>query len=273
MPRGVGVLGAEGGSKSVHRGHRTRVCLHIELPRYRQKCGFREEIVHVVDLSVGGPEQSADLPRRLLHLAQLALQPHHRVYCGLDGVLGLIAARLGLFDSVTCRGHCGARGIYVRRRRRRRRASGGGLVGSAQQRGDLEHLPRALAVALRDARRVYVQKAVLVEERVCGVGQSTANARHGGDGVGAGAQVDLLAQKLKRDLLLGNGVLGGIAGAHVQHLGGVQLHHLARGALGRRAQFPLQHHARPGGLDFVDGVHVALDHALQVDRTSPVVEL
>ena len=111
-----------------------------------------------------------------------------------------------------------------------------------------------------------------MEEGVRGVGERAADARDRRDGVGARAQVDLLAQKLERDLLLRDRVLRSVARADVQHLGDVQLDGLA-GSLGRRLDLALHHHARARRLELVDRVHVRAHHALQVHGARPVVDL
>lgn len=75
---------------------------------------------------------------------------------------------------------------------------------------DLEHLPSALTVGRRDDGCVYVEEPAVLEELVRGEGETVANAGEGGDGVRADAEVNLLSEELHRDLLLADGVDGGV---------------------------------------------------------------
>ncbi len=61
------------------------------------------------------------------------------------------------------------------------------LLRLGQERGELEHLPSALAVALSHDGRVDVEEAVLLEEAMGRVGEAVSDARNTGDGVGARA--------------------------------------------------------------------------------------
>ena len=92
--------------------------------------------------------------------------------------------------------------------------------------GHAEHLACTLAVGSGDQRRVGVDKAVLLEELVDGVGCHAAHAESGVEGVGAGAQGGHGAQILHAHLLFLQGVLVGGAVAQDLHALGVQLKRL-----------------------------------------------
>ena len=113
------------------------------------------------------------------------------------------------------------------------------------ERCDLEHLTGALAVRACENRRMYVGKAVLVEELVQGKRCLTAHAERRIEGVGAGAQVGHRAQIVHAHLLFLQRI---IAAAGTQHgdVVGVDL----KGLLGVRGQ-----HQRAG--DLKTGVQAA----------------
>ena len=89
--------------------------------------------------------------------------------------------------------------------------------------GDPEHLPRALAVRGGQQGGVGVDKAVLLEEAVDGVGRHAAHPEGGAEGVGAGPQGGHGAQVLHAHLLFLQRV--GVGRACAQNLDavGVQL--------------------------------------------------
>jgi hypothetical protein len=91
------------------------------------------------------------------------------------------------------------------------------------QRGHAEHLAGTLAVGSGDQRRVGVDKAVLLEELVDGVGSHAAHTESSVEGVGSGAQGGHGAQILHAHLLFLQGVLVGGAVAQDLHALGVQL--------------------------------------------------
>ena len=62
----------------------------------------------------------------------------------------------------------------------------------------LEHGTCTLTVARRDERSIEIEETTLLEELVDGEGKSAAYTEHRAEGVGAGTQVSLLAQELKR---------------------------------------------------------------------------
>ena len=76
-------------------------------------------------------------------------------------------------------------------------------------RGHVEHLAGALAVACGDDGRVHIDEAALLEEGVDGEGGHGAHAEHGAEQVGAGAQVLDGAQELDGVALLLQRVVGG----------------------------------------------------------------
>ena len=61
---------------------------------------------------------------------------------------------------------------------------------------------------------------------MCGVGQCVTDTCHRADCVGAWPQVHLFTQELVAGLLLGHRVRAGLALAHVQDAGGLELHRL-----------------------------------------------
>ena len=72
--------------------------------------------------------------------------------------------------------------------------------------GHLEHISSAFAVGGGDERRVKIVEAVLMEIGVDGHGHVVANAHNGTEGVGAQAQMGVLAHGLERLALLLHGI-------------------------------------------------------------------
>ena len=103
------------------------------------------------------------------------------------------------------------------------------------QGGHAEHLTGTLAVGGGQQRGVSVDKAVLLEELVDGIGCHAAHTECGVEGVGAGAQGGHGAQILHAHLLFLQGVLVGGAVTQDLHAVGVQL----KGLLGLRGEHQL----------------------------------
>ena len=70
------------------------------------------------------------------------------------------------------------------------------------ERRDTEHLAGTLCIGCRDDRRVHIDEAALLEERVDGIGCDGADAEDGTKEVRAGTEVLLRAQELARRTLL-----------------------------------------------------------------------
>ena len=132
------------------------------------------------------------------------------------------------------------------------------------QGGHAEHLTGTLAVRGGQQRGVSVDKAVLLEELVDGIGCHAAHTECGVEGVGAGAQGGHGAQILHAHLLFLQGVL--VCGAVAQdlHAVGIQL----KGLLCLRGQNDAAHDAQAAvqtGVDdfVVVGQLAGFQHDLQ----------
>ena len=85
--------------------------------------------------------------------------------------------------------------------------------------GDAEHLTRALAVGTRDNGRVNINKALLLEKLVDGIGGGTAHAERCTKGIRASAQVRHSAQKLHGVALFLQRIIAGASAKHFHAVG------------------------------------------------------
>ena len=115
-------------------------------------------------------------------------------------------------------------------------ALGGARQAHQVQRRNAKQLARTFRVRGGDDGRVHPDEAVLVEKAMDGLGDGVAHARHGGDDVGARAQMRDLAQELQRVRLgldrVGVGVFDPADDPHLARL------HLEGLALRRRRHDP-----------------------------------
>ena len=141
------------------------------------------------------------------------------------------------------------------------------------QSGHLEHLTGALAVAGGDDGGVDVDKALVLEEAVDGVGRSGADPEGGGEQVGPGTQVLDGAQELHAVALLLQGIVGG---GGTLHSDGVGLY--LQGLLGAGGE----HHSAgddQGGAYVLAGdlliivQHVGVHDDLKILKAGAVIEL
>ena len=142
------------------------------------------------------------------------------------------------------------------------------------QRGQLEHLARALAVAAGDQRRVHIQEAAVVEEPVNRLRRQRADPERALEQVGARAQVLNRAQVLQRVALLLQRIVAGALAHHGQRLG-LQLEGLLhlRGQLQRAGDADGRAHGDLAHDLLVIGQPVGLHHHLQVAEVGAVVQL
>ena len=141
------------------------------------------------------------------------------------------------------------------------------------QGGHTEHLARALTVGAGDEGSVHVDKALLLEEAVDGVGRGAAHPESRREGVGAGAQMGHGAQKLHGVALFLQGILRR-ADAQQLHAVGVDLQRLLRAG----GQHHAAHHAHAGAHAGLGPVLVifqlgGLEHHLQVLEAGAVAQL
>ena len=143
------------------------------------------------------------------------------------------------------------------------------------QRAHAKHLARPLTIAAGHDRRMNPVKSVLVKVAVNSVGQAMSHARHRREGIGAHAQVRLLAEVLERVPLGRHGV--GLRIIHHPHRFdalGQQFNTLSL-ALGRHHLALGDHRATGGEMLHFAGVIIQLTrgHHLRRLKTRAIVQL
>mmetsp|Transcript_15972 Transcript_15972/g.44172 ORF Transcript_15972/g.44172 Transcript_15972/m.44172 type:complete len:530 (-) Transcript_15972:142-1731(-) len=179
----VRVFGPKGWAEGVDVGQGAGVCFYVELPRHRQVDAFSKEIVGIVDGS------------------------YHLFVDGFGGVdLGLfLGSLLGSALQLTL-GKLGS--VFDRWRFDLRKLDIGGEVIRSQHRSHTKLLSGALAIGTGQDWGVNVQKTVVVEEVVCGVGHAVSDSHGRGVHSSTRSQVGVVSHVFQGVCFFAHGVKG-----------------------------------------------------------------